>query len=369
MKRTILVGLVFYFTVAAADNSRHDRASDACNQAIVDRFGTDDESAYLDTLELEQQAVWSMTHNRIIPMLLDSQSMDDHAAAVILSQIPTSDSQTPYPSANERAQRDLDVLEEPLDSDPLNINLLLLAHGQCGSETIHPVCSLPLVERIVQADPENGSSWLMLLADRQRAGDEAGILAAMDEVSEWPIHFNSVRLGLLAMEAAIRHWPEATDKQLLALKINVLGLWMAIPPMSYADIFAPCKAEMLLEKGPARQASCRKLGDSMVRNSDSFISIAIGLAIEETALITLGEAENTDALEANALARSHLEQSMQRYIHECDLAGIAGMGSPAAEPDHYLSELAKWGEVEFTRRRYQRHLDRWAPETSVDTMH
>ena len=366
MKRTILAVLVFFFTVAAADNSRHDLAADACRQAIVDRFGTDDQSIYLGYLEFEDEAVRSMTHDRIIPMLLNSRSMDDHAAAVILSRMPKSD--TPYPGTIERAQRELDLLEEPLHSDPFNINLLLLAHGQCVSETVHPVCSLPLAERIVHADPENGSSWLLLLGDRQRAGDEAGVLAAMQEVYKWPIYANSIRLAWLAMEAAERHWPQATSPQMRVLRMNVMGLWMTMAIFSYSDIFAPCDAEILLEKGRTRQQACRKLGGSMVRNSDSSIDISIGLAIESTALIALGEAENTDALAVNALARSHFEQLMRQNISDCDMADMAGVGPPAADTDYFLWGLAKFGEVEYTRRRYQRHLDRWVPET-VDTIH
>lgn len=89
--------------------------------------------------------------------------------------------------------------------------------------------------------------------------------------------------------------------------------------------------------------------------------LMIGLGIEGRALIAQGEAENADALQANTRGRNQLQQSINQHLTECDMADFVGLGSSARDDGEFLQNLARYGEVEYTRRRYQRRLDRWAP--------
>ena len=216
---------------------------------------------------------------------------------------------------------------------------------------------------MVEADPENASSWMILLSERARAGDKAGAISALENIAVWPIRSHSLGFGATAIEAALGQWPEINRDQEFVL-VSMEGMVSGFVDIvdSYSELSEACKPETLLAGGSSRQQLCRQIGSNLATTGQSFMGQLIGLGIEENALVTLGEAEYAEDLQTNKLARSQLREAQGKQLVDCVIAESLLPGSGSRSWVRMFEERSRLGEIESWHRHYQRQLDRWAPE-------
>lgn len=243
----------------------------------------------------------------------------------------------------EETPRAMAMLKRAAVLDPANKLVAPAVLMLCSQRNVSGCAPELLEEMALDADPENGHTWLQIGISRLIHNDNEAAVEAFRNAIAKP-QFDSYYYEQFALLE--RGWASSTNLSLPDRVIAAMGV-VAAMPMPINVLMNKCKDET----SGVWPELCEQVGRRMTVEGRDLISQGIGMALQEAAL------ENLDDQEG--LARVKRENAAVRAVL-IDLERADSMYNMLLNDSrllqNYLENFGSYGEVEAMRRAQAEYL-------------